>query len=165
MFFSSGAEIWELIQIETSWHQPHNSKFLHFFGNKNLYVLVCSWCYIFSLLQYCILAGFGDDFRQFVGRNPSTRYLSRKVSHVGSWSPLVFNLFLFSLTFFCTFPFYSCSPLQLLSCLCVYFFVKMKHAVFIACWGLNQSQLRSPRNASVDQLSMFPRIGRMTSCP
>ena len=31
----------------------------------------------FSLLQHYILAGFGHNFRQFVGRNPITRYLSR----------------------------------------------------------------------------------------
>ena len=85
-------------------------------------MLVCIWC---SIFPYCSTASCLVSDMIWDSLFEKTQAPDIKVGGVLCWElePLFFNLFLFSSIFFRTFPLFSRSLPQLLSCLCVYIFL------------------------------------------
>lgn len=85
-------------------------------------MLACIWCNIFP---YCSTASCLVSDMIWDSLFEETQVPDIKVGGVLCWElePLFFNLFLFSSIFFRTFPLFSLSLPQLLSCLCVYLFL------------------------------------------
>ena len=85
-------------------------------------MLVCIWC---SIFPYCSTASCLVSDMIWDSLFEETQAPDIKVGGVLCWElePFFFNLFLFSSIFFRTFPLFSLSLPQLLSCLCVYLFL------------------------------------------
>ena len=101
-YSSSGAEIWELLQIGTLGHQSQFKMFahkpIHRFGvDATIFLIV-------ALHLGC----FWTWFETVYWERPKYQALKSDVSYVESWN-------LYFLIYFC-FPWFSCIPPQLLSC-------------------------------------------------